>query len=160
MNNRIPSLVSWIAQIVAVAIMGQTLYFKFSGSPESVQLFSELGMEPEGRLLIGILELIACILLLIPSSVTYGAILGSALMVGAVIGHFTKLGWEGDRGPRSLLRGPLHPSAHHSAIGIRASGSGWCGTTGSLSLSAYFSSRSVEEHRFGQAPWHSLTIVS
>ena len=39
----------------------------------------------------------ACVLLLIPSSVTFGAILGSALMTGAIIGHFTVLGWEGER---------------------------------------------------------------
>ena len=77
--------------------MGQTLYFKFSGHPESVQLFTELGMEPEGRIIIGTLELMACVLLLIPSSVTFGAILGSALMTGAIIGHFTVLGWEGER---------------------------------------------------------------
>jgi len=103
MNVRPSSIVSWIAQIVAVVIMGQTLYFKFSGASESVQLFTELEMEPEGRIIIGILELVACILLLIPSSVTYGAILGSALMVGAIIGHFTHLGWEGERFQLGML---------------------------------------------------------
>lgn len=103
MKIRASSIVSWIAQVVAVVIMGQTLYFKFSGASESVQLFTELGMEPEGRLIIGILELVACILLLIPSSVTYGAILGSALMVGAIIGHFTQLGWEGERFQLGML---------------------------------------------------------
>lgn len=97
MKALISSSISWIARIVAILIMGQTLYFKFSGASESVQLFSELGMEPEGRILIGILELVACILLLIPTSITFGAILGSALMTGAIIGHFTRLGWEGER---------------------------------------------------------------
>ena len=90
-------LLSWIAQIAAAAIMGQTLYFKFTAHPDSVQLFTELGMEPQGRLLIGALELIACVLLLIPSSIVYGALLGSCLMAGAIIGHFTELGWEGPR---------------------------------------------------------------
>lgn len=103
MNNRFSSLVSWIAQIIAVIIMGQTLFFKFSGAPESVQLFTELEMEPEGRILIGILELVACILLLIPSSITFGAMLGSGLMIGAIIGHFTKLGWEGERFQLGML---------------------------------------------------------
>ena len=97
MKNRSSSIISWIAQIVAIIIMGQTLYFKFSGASESVQLFTELDMEPEGRILIGILELVACVLLLIPSSVTFGAMLGSGLMMGAIIGHFTQLGWEGER---------------------------------------------------------------
>lgn len=96
-------IVSWIAQIVAVVIMGQTLYFKFGGAEESVLLFAELDMEPEGRILIGILELVACILLLIPSSITFGAMLGSALMTGAIIGHFTTLGWEGERFTLGML---------------------------------------------------------
>ena len=90
-------LISWTAQLLAVAIMGQTLYFKFSGDPKSIALFTELGMEPQGRIIIGALELLACILLLLPSSAVYGAILSSGLMTGAIIGHFTHLGWEGDR---------------------------------------------------------------
>lgn len=103
MKNRTSTIISWIAQIVAVVIMGQALYFKFSGASESVQLFSELEMEPEGRILIGILELVACILLLIPTSVTFGAMLGSGLMMGAIIGHFTQLGWEGERFQLGML---------------------------------------------------------
>lgn len=95
-SNRLKS-VSWAAQVAAVAILGQTLFYKFSGAEESVQLFSELGMEPHGRILIGALELISCILLLIPSSIVYGALLGACLMGGAIIGHVTELGWEGPR---------------------------------------------------------------
>lgn len=95
--SAVPKIVSWIAQIIAAVIMGQTLFYKFSAHPDSVQLFTELGMEPQGRLLIGSLELIACILILIPSSIVYGALLGACLMAGAIIGHFTELGWEGER---------------------------------------------------------------
>lgn len=106
MTHRTPKklqLLSWIAQLIAVAIMGQTLFFKFSGHAESVKLFTELGMEPHGRYLIGALELLACVLLLIPSSIAWGALLGSCLMVGAIIGHMTELGWEGDRFTLGML---------------------------------------------------------
>lgn len=96
-------LISWIAQLVAVAIMGQTLYFKFTGAPESVAIFTELGMEPHGRFIIGALELLACLLLLFPLGIVYGAILGSGLMAGAIIGHFTQLGWEGERFSLGML---------------------------------------------------------
>jgi len=96
-------ITSWATQLAAVAIMGQTLYFKFNGHEESVLLFSELGMEPHGRFLIGALELCACILLLIPSSIVYGALLGACLMAGAIIGHMTELGWEGGRGELGVL---------------------------------------------------------
>lgn len=96
-------IISWATQLTAVAIMGQTLYYKFTAHPESVLLFTELEMEPNGRLLIGALELCACILLLIPSSIVYGALLGACLMGGAIIGHITELGWEGPRGQLGIL---------------------------------------------------------
>jgi len=96
-------IISIVAQIAAIVIMGQTLYFKFSAAPESIALFTELGMEPHGRIIIGALELFACLLLIIPSSIVYGAILGSGLMTGAVIGHFTQLGWEGERFSLGML---------------------------------------------------------
>lgn len=103
MPSSLAKAVSTVFQLIAAAIMGQTLFYKFSADPMSVQLFTELGMEPQGRLIIGTLELIACILLLIPSSVVYGATLAIGLMGGAIIGHVTKLGWEGERLSLGLL---------------------------------------------------------
>lgn len=103
MNSPSSKIVSWIAQLIAIAIMGQTLYYKFGGNPDSIILFTELNMEPQGRILIGILELVACILLIIPSSVTFGAMLGSAIMTGAIIGHCTQLGWQGERFQLGML---------------------------------------------------------
>ena len=43
-----------ISAIVAAAILLQTLYFKFSGAPESVYIFSQLGIEPYGRIGTGV----------------------------------------------------------------------------------------------------------
>ena len=91
-------ILSWFLQIAIAVILAQTLYFKFTGHGESVVLFRELGMEPTGRLLIGSLELLAVILLLIRHSVAWGALLAWGLMSGAIVAHFTTLGWEGDRG--------------------------------------------------------------
>ncbi len=51
----------WAARVVAAIIMLQTLYFKFSGSEESVYIFTRVGMEPWGRILVGTLELIASV---------------------------------------------------------------------------------------------------
>ncbi|MCB1120700.1 MAG: DoxX family protein [Verrucomicrobiae bacterium] len=96
-------IISWILRLVAAAIMAQTLYFKFAGAEESRAIFSELGMEPYGRILIGVLELIASILLLVPGTVSYGAILAWGLMSGAIMGHITQLGFAGDRGQLFLL---------------------------------------------------------
>jgi len=53
-----------IARILAAIILLQTLYFKFTGHPESVELFTSIGMEPDGRIATGIVELIAGLILL------------------------------------------------------------------------------------------------
>jgi putative oxidoreductase len=44
MNFRIISI--WILRIIPALILLQTLYFKFTAHPESVRLFTEIGMEP------------------------------------------------------------------------------------------------------------------
>jgi hypothetical protein len=81
-----------VLKLVATIIMLQTLFFKFTASPESVYIFSALGLEPVGRIGIGVLELIASILILVPATTVYGAILGAGLMGGALMSHLTKLG--------------------------------------------------------------------
>ena len=92
------NIITWIAQILVVLILGQTLFAKFTGAPEPVELFTQLGMEPTGRYLIGFLELVACLLLLSNGSAALGAILAWGLMSGAIIGHITEIGFQGDRG--------------------------------------------------------------
>lgn len=83
---------SWILQVVIAVILVQTLFFKFTGAPESVWIFSRLGMEPWGRIGTGVLELIAAILILTPRTATLGALLAAGLMLGALASHLTKLG--------------------------------------------------------------------
>jgi uncharacterized membrane protein YphA (DoxX/SURF4 family) len=89
-NNR--NIIDWILRLVAAAIMLQTLYFKFSASPESVYIFTQVNMEPWGRIAVGVLELIASVLLLINVTAWVGAGLGLGLMVGAIGMHLTMLG--------------------------------------------------------------------
>jgi uncharacterized membrane protein YphA (DoxX/SURF4 family) len=82
----------WILRLVPAVILLQTLYFKFTAQPESVQLFTRIGMEPYGRIGTGVLELIAAIFILIPRYTGYGAILGLVMMTGALYFHLTKIG--------------------------------------------------------------------
>ena len=93
---------SWILRLAAAIILLQTLFFKFSGAPESVYIFSTLGAEPWGRIGSGIIELIAAALLLYPRTPAIGATLAMAVMIGAIGAHITKLGITlpevGDRG--------------------------------------------------------------
>ena len=85
-------IASWLLRGVAAAILLQTLYFKFTGAPESIYIFTTLGLEPWGRIGTGVVELIASILLLIPGTVVYGAILSLGVISGAIFSHLTKLG--------------------------------------------------------------------
>lgn len=83
-------------RLVAAIIMLQTLYFKFTAHPQSVALFTQIGLEPYGRLGIGVMELIASTLILIPRTTSIGAILSTGLMSGALMFHLTTLGIEVD----------------------------------------------------------------
>lgn len=84
----------WALRLIAAVIMLQTLYFKFSGAEESIYIFSTLGMEPWGRIGTGVMELLASILLLIPATTAFGALLGLGLMSGAIFFHLSTLGIE------------------------------------------------------------------
>jgi hypothetical protein len=94
------SIVYWVARIIAAIIMLQTLYFKFTASPESVYIFTAVGMEPWGRIGVGIMELIASLLLMATATAWLGAALALGLMGGAIGMHLTLLGVEvmGDGG--------------------------------------------------------------
>ena len=85
-------LFSWILRLVAAGILLQTLYFKFSAAPESVYIFSTLGIEPWGRIGSGVVELIAAVLILAPPTMIWGALLSVGIISGAILAHVTKLG--------------------------------------------------------------------
>ena len=92
MHMKSNTIFMWILRLLAAVIMLQTLYFKFTAHEQSVALFTQLGMEPWGRIGTGVLELIASILILNPRTTGWGAGLGLGLMSGAIFFHLTKLG--------------------------------------------------------------------
>jgi uncharacterized membrane protein YphA (DoxX/SURF4 family) len=83
-----------ILRIIVALILIQTLRFKFTAHPDSVYIFETVGLEPIGRIGIGIVELIAGILLLIPKTVWAGALLTLGVIGGALFMHLTQLGME------------------------------------------------------------------
>lgn len=89
-----------ILRIAVAAILIQTLRFKFTAHPDSVYIFTKVGLEPIGRIGIGILELIASILILIPRTTWLGAAMVIGIIGGAIMMHLTELGIEinGDGG--------------------------------------------------------------
>jgi uncharacterized membrane protein YphA (DoxX/SURF4 family) len=93
------NILVWILRLVPSILLLQTLYFKFTAHPQSVKLFTTIGMEPYGRIGTGVLEAIAVILILIPRFTGFGALLGLMMMTGALYFHLTKLGINFDGDP-------------------------------------------------------------
>jgi uncharacterized membrane protein YphA (DoxX/SURF4 family) len=86
------SKIYFFLRLAAAIILLQTLFFKFTGAPESIYIFSTLNIEPWGRWLSGVSELIASILVLIPATQALGALLALGIMTGAIMSHFLFLG--------------------------------------------------------------------
>jgi uncharacterized membrane protein YphA (DoxX/SURF4 family) len=81
-----------LLRIIVAVVLIQTLRFKLTAHPDSVYIFEMVGLEPYGRIGIGIAELIAGVLLLIPKTVWAGAVLTLGLLGGAIMMHVTQLG--------------------------------------------------------------------
>lgn len=88
------TVLSWALQVIAAAILAQTLFFKFTGADEARFIFETLGVEPWGRILTGVVELAAVVLLLVPRTVVVGAVVAVGLMAGAIGSHLGPLGIE------------------------------------------------------------------
>jgi len=97
----------WFVRGIAAVILLQTLFFKFTGAPESVYIFSKVGsgiglnfFEPWGRIGSGVVELVASILILWPAFSWLGSLLAMGTVAGAIVFHLTVLGIEvqGDHG--------------------------------------------------------------
>ena len=103
----------WALSTYIAFVFVQSLFFKFTGSEESIFIFSTLRawsgiglFEPAGRWIIGICELTASVLLLLPRTRIFGAAMAIGIMTGAISFHlFTPLGVEilGDGGELFIL---------------------------------------------------------
>ena len=98
----------WILVIYIAFVFIQSLFFKFSGSEETVIIFDTIAdwmagfaalgwlAEPfraQGGTVVGVAELVASVLLFIPRTRIWGAILALGTISGAIFFHlFTPLG--------------------------------------------------------------------
>jgi hypothetical protein len=92
--SKAATVLTWVCQVAAAAILLQTLFFKFTGAEESRFIFSTLGVEPWGRIASGVVELVAAALLLFPSTAALGGALAMGVMTGAILAHLFVLGLE------------------------------------------------------------------
>ena len=101
-------IISWVCGLIAAGIMVEMLFYKFTGSDESIFIFSTLRewsgiglFEPFGRWAVGFSELVSSILLFAPRTRIFGAGIAMGIISGAIFFHlFTPLGVEimGDGG--------------------------------------------------------------
>jgi putative oxidoreductase len=100
MNTKIKKYFTLALRVLIAIIYVQTLYYKFTAHPESVYIFSKLGLEPFGRIGLGITELITALLIVLPGTMIYGSVLSVGIISGAVFAHLFILGIEveGDGG--------------------------------------------------------------
>jgi len=98
--TRRQTILSWACRVIAAAIMLETLFFKFTGAPESVYIFSKMNLESWWRYGQGVWELIASVLLLMPRTGWAGGVLTLGAIGAAIVSHLTVLGIEiqGDGG--------------------------------------------------------------
>ena len=99
---------NWALPLYIAFVFLQSLFFKFSGSEETVIIFNTIGtwmadiglaqgfaegFSSYGGTVTGVAELIASILVLIPLTRVWGALAGLMIMSGAIFFHlFTPLG--------------------------------------------------------------------
>jgi putative oxidoreductase len=82
----------WLLQLATAVLFFMAAYPKLVGSPAMVALFETIGFGQWFRYLTGVLETVGGILLMIPGYTRFGALLLIAVMLGAVLTHFTVLG--------------------------------------------------------------------
>jgi uncharacterized membrane protein YphA (DoxX/SURF4 family) len=97
-SNKILTVALWTAQLLVAAILGMAAFTKlFVYTPEgSMALAAALGVGRGVVTLIGLVELSAAALILIPRRHTIGAGLAAVAMGGALFSHATKIGWSGN----------------------------------------------------------------
>jgi uncharacterized membrane protein YphA (DoxX/SURF4 family) len=88
----IKHIITWVLRLTIAIILLQTLYFKFTAHPDSVHIFSALGVEPYGRIGLGIVELLVAIMILLPRTKLIGMLSSFGIMVGAIFSHLLVIG--------------------------------------------------------------------
>lgn len=83
---------AWTCQILLALAFLAAGGQKLLGTQAMVELFSAIGLGQWFRLLTGILEVTAAILLLIPAAAAFGAALALCIMAGAIAAHLGVIG--------------------------------------------------------------------
>jgi uncharacterized membrane protein YphA (DoxX/SURF4 family) len=91
------AIAHWITRLIVVGIFAMGAFPKFTGGAEA--LIEKLPGGNAAAIGIGIAEVIAIVLILIPKTTLAGSVLAGVLMLGAVFSHIVgPVGMEGELG--------------------------------------------------------------
>ena len=81
----------WVVQVLLAAMFVMAGGAKLFGAPDMVQLFAAVGVGQWFRYVTGVIEVGSAILLVIPGTAPYGAVLLGCTMLGAIFTHLAIL---------------------------------------------------------------------
>lgn len=88
------NFISWVLRIITTYIIFQIVYFKLSGDPQCIFVFEKMEIEPHGRFITGLIELVVGIFLLVPNTKLLGILGAFGAASCCLTAHFTVLGIE------------------------------------------------------------------
>lgn len=91
-RSRTRTVALWTAQIVSAGIFLLAGTSKLAGATAMVQTFDAIGIGQWFRYVTGSIEVVAAVLLLVPSLAFVGAVLLAVTMVGAILTHLFIIG--------------------------------------------------------------------
>ena len=83
--------VIWTMKIITIGILLQAVWINFIADPERIYLAAKIPPATWSRVSSGIAELIAVVLILIPRTTAWGALLSIVTMTGIIFFHLTTL---------------------------------------------------------------------
>ena len=85
-------IVSIVLRLAVAGIFLMMAFTKLTGQPDARWIFEQVGLGDAGMYATGAAELVAAVLLLVPKTTVYGALLAMLVVLGAIGSHLTKLG--------------------------------------------------------------------
>jgi len=123
-TGRAATVALWIARIAVAGILGMGAFTKFfMYTPEgSMALADAMGVGRGVIVLIGLVELAATALILVPRTHRFGALLAAATMGGALFTHATRIGWSGNAAAEMWPLALVALAAASSIVAVRFRG--------------------------------------
>lgn len=91
-SSRSTRIVGWVVRLLLAAAFVSAGGMKLAGVPQFVAMFDQIGLGQWFRLLTGALEFIGGLLVLIPRTAVWGALLLACVMAGAIVTHLLVIG--------------------------------------------------------------------